>query len=604
MASRTELSVSYILARPISQYMVQDILILNQEVSTSYATSLLHRYERDEIIVVDENKKPIGIVTDEDILKKVADVSVLAETTKLREIMNSPLITIDEAASLRDALLLMKEYKIKKLAVTSNETVVGLITQSAIANAIRYSVMVPPRFLSPPLKAILGNLGFVLQFGGVLIMIPAVLATILNETAIASGIYLSALMLLVTGFFLNSYGEKAPLNLRQASVLVFSSLFLLTLFGTVPYLYVSPYKGDSEIELFANSFFSSAAGFTTGGISLFDKPEELPQSFTFYRSFTQLVGGMSFIYLVLTAFYPENKLRSMRGFITGKTLHLRELFTTIAIIFMLYIVIVALLLYYFGERNIIDNFSLAMTTLSTGGFLPHSQILVDLLWQEYVVLIVAMILGALPFTFHYAYIRKEAIPPKFGKEIAGYFIVLGIGIVLLIFSNNFDVLNSIFYATAASTTAGLQISSTLELNSMSLGILSLLMFIGGCGFSTAGGIKIYRILLLRNIPKIINKKSRQKLTSTTKNEITSTAIIIILFPTIALLTSLYFVSQGHDFGESFFDSTALITTGGLSTGAITTATDPSIKIVFAFLMIFGRLEIIAIIFIFVPKLGS
>ena len=87
-------------------------------------------------------------------------------------------------------------------------------------------------------------------------------------------------------------------------------------------------------EVFANAFFSSAAGFTTGGISLFDEPEKLSQSFTFFRSYTQLVGGMSFIYLVITAFYPESKLQAMRGFISGKTLHMKELFLTITVIFV------------------------------------------------------------------------------------------------------------------------------------------------------------------------------------------------------------------------------------------------------------------------------
>ena len=110
---------------------------------------------------------------------------------------------------------------------------------------------------------------------------------------------------------------------------------------------VSDYIDETVVEVFANAFFSSAAGFTTGGISLFDEPEKLTQSFTFFRSYTQLVGGMSFIYLVITAFYPESKLQAMRGFISGKTLHMKELFLTITVIFAIYIVIVASLLYIF-----------------------------------------------------------------------------------------------------------------------------------------------------------------------------------------------------------------------------------------------------------------
>ncbi len=320
MSLEAQKSVSYVLSKPVSQFMDKDVLILHQETSTATATRLLQRYARDDIIVTDDKMLPVGIVTDEDILAQVSDVTVYAETTNLKQIMSSPLVTIEQYLTLRNALEIMRKNHIRKLPVISKkQVVVGMVYQATIAAAIRKAAAIHPRFLSPPVKAILGNLGFVLQFAGVLLLVPAVLATILNDTVTATGIYLSTVLLLVTGFFLNSYGEKASLNLQQASILVFASLFLLILFGTIPYLYVSPYETEHEVELFANSFFSSAAGFTTGGISLFDTPEDLPQSFTFYRSFTQLIGGMSFIYLVITAFYPESKLQAMRGFISGKT---------------------------------------------------------------------------------------------------------------------------------------------------------------------------------------------------------------------------------------------------------------------------------------------
>ncbi len=415
-------SVEYILTKPVSNYMDNDVLILDQYTPTREATRLLQHYERDDIVVYDENKKPIGIVTDEDILRKVSDVTVNAEATRLKDIMTSPLITIKGQDSLKEALHVMRDNHIRKLPVISKKNqVIGIILQVTIASVIRDATAIQPRLLSPPVKAILGNLGFVLQFAGVLFLVPAILATVLNDTVTATGIYLSTVLLLVTGFFLNSYGEKASLNLQQASILVFASLFILTLFGTIPYLYVSPFAEESSVDAFSNAFFSSAAGFTTGGISLFDTPEDLPQSFTFYRSFTQLVGGMSLIYLVITAFYPESKLQSMRGFISGKTLHMRELFGTITVIFTIYIVIIAVLLYLFGEGNIIDNFALAMSTIATGGFLPNSTILDNLVWQEYLVLFAAMILGALPFTFHYAFVRKRFLSPKLGKEVLVYF---------------------------------------------------------------------------------------------------------------------------------------------------------------------------------------
>jgi trk system potassium uptake protein TrkH len=607
MSTNPERAVSYVLSKYVSEYMSKDVLILSLDTQTRDAARMLRHYETDDIIVTDKEKFPVGIVTDEDILSKVSDVTVYAEATSLKDVMSTPLITINEKSTLQDALHKMRDNNIRKLPVLSKKNqVMGMIFQSVIANVIRDATATAPRLLSPPVKAVLGNLGFVLQFAGVLLLVPAILATVLEDTTTATGIYLTTVLLLVTGFFLNSYGEKSSLNLQQASILVFSSLFLLSLFGTVPYLYVFP-STETSVEIFSNAFFSSAAGFTTGGISLFDEPENLTQSFTFYRSYTQLVGGMSFIYLVITAFYPESKLQSMRGFISGRTLHMKELFLTITVIFSIYIVIVASLLYVFGERNIIDNFSLAMSTLATGGFTPTSTMLGGLgglVWQEHIILIGAMILGALPFTFHYAFVRKKFLSPKLGKEVLTYFAILGSATILFMGISGLDPMRSAFYSVSASTTAGLQIESLAGLNGGAHTILIILMFIGGCGFSTAGGLKIFRIFHLRDVRALLSKVRRAELKSQAKKEVISTLIIIALFPTISAITGLHLAEiEGVPYQDAFFEAAGVITTGGLSAGVIDPDTDPATKIVLGFLMIFGRLEIIAIIYIFVPKLS-
>ena len=604
MSTNPEKAVSYVLSKYVTEYMDKDVLMLDLKTLTREAATMLRNYETDDIVVIDEKKFPVGIVTDEDILSKVSDATVYAESTTLEQIMSKPLITINEKSTLQDALHIMRDNNVRKLPVVSKKNqVMGMILQSTIANIIRNATATTPRLLSPPVKAVLGNLGFVLQFAGVLLLVPAVIATLLEDTVTASGIYLTTVLLLVTGFFLNSYGEKSSLNLQQASILVFSSLFLLSLFGTIPYLYVFPSE-ETNVQVFADAFFSSAAGFTTGGISLFDEPEKLTQSFTFFRSYTQLVGGMSFIYLVITAFYPESKLQAMRGFISGKTLHMKELFLTITVIFAIYIVIVAFLLYLFGERNIIDNFSLAMSTLSTGGFTPTSTILDGMLWQEHIVLMGAMILGALPFTFHYAFVRKKFLSPKLGKEVLAYFAILGGAILLFAGISGLDPMESVFYSVSASTTAGLQMDSLAGLNGGAHSILIILMFIGGCGFSTAGGLKIFRLFHLKDIKSFISKVGRSKLSHQTKKEIISTLIILALFPTISAITGAHLAAiENVPFQDAFFEAAGIITTGGLSAGVIDKDTDPATMIVLGFLMIFGRLEIIAIIYIFVPRLS-
>ena len=167
-----------------------------------------------------------------------------------------------------------------------------------------------------------------------------------------------------------------------------------------------------------------------------------------------------------------------------------------------------------------------------------------------------------------------------------------------------DPLDSAFYSISASTTAGVQQENLDGLSGGAHTILIILMFIGGCGFSTAGGLKIFRLIHLRHIVSFLSNAKRAELSTQTKKEVISALIIVMLFPTISAITGLHLAEiEQVPFQDAFFESVGVITTGGLSAGVIDFDTDPATKIVLGFLMIFGRLEIIAIIYIFVPKLS-
>ncbi|MFB5610131.1 MAG: CBS domain-containing protein, partial [Nitrosarchaeum sp.] len=241
MSINSERSVSYVLTKHVGAYMSKDFLLLNQNTLVSESAKMLQDSERDDIIVTDEKNLPIGMVTDEDIINKMSDIMTFVKTATLKDIMSAPLITINEKTTLQEALHKMRDGKIRKLPVLSKKNeVIGIIFQKTIANVIRDATATAPHLFSPPVKAILGNLGFVLQFAGILLLVPAMLSTALWDLTTAAGIYLTTVLLLVTGFFLNTYGEKASLNIQQASILVLASLLILTLFGTIPYLYVLP----------------------------------------------------------------------------------------------------------------------------------------------------------------------------------------------------------------------------------------------------------------------------------------------------------------------------------------------------------------------------
>jgi len=101
--------------------MDNDVVMLGKYTRTRDAARILKHYERDDIIVTDENKKAIGIVTDRDILGKVSDSTVYAETTILKDIMSSPLITIEESSTLQEALHKMRDHDIRNLPVISKK---------------------------------------------------------------------------------------------------------------------------------------------------------------------------------------------------------------------------------------------------------------------------------------------------------------------------------------------------------------------------------------------------------------------------------------------------------------------------------------------------
>ncbi len=574
--------------------------MLAESVKLSEACTILKKKDVDEIIVVDDSYNPVGIVTDEDILTKISESLVNPSKTTLGDIMVFPLISIKEDQIISEALELMREKKIRKLAVMSNSNlVVGILYLDTIVNLVKKSLVKQQK--QSTLWGVIWNLGIVLQFTGVLMFIPGIVATLLNDPIVATGIYLMSVLLIISGFFMNSYGEKQPITLRGTAILVFTSFMILVLFGMIPQLFVIQFDSSDPVELFADGFFESSAGFTTGGFSLVQNPEDLPRSFTFYRGYAQFVGGLSFIYLIVTAFYSEKRVSTMKGFISGNIPHLKELFAIITIIFSIYAIIIALLLFYLGGGEILDDFALAFSALSTGGTSPDSKIFQGFTTPEYVVVIAGMILGALPFGFHYAFVRTKFLSISLTKEVAVYFCILIIFCIVFIFSMDTNWLESIFNIVSASTTTGFQTINFENLNPIAFTVIIIAMTIGGCGFSTAGGIKIFRFMQLAKLRHIFNIKSA-KISDSDRKDIIIGIIILATEIIIPLLVAAYMASMGYDFQNAFFDGVSAITTTGHGAGTVSTVLDPFITIVFGFLMILGRIEIILLVYIFVPKL--
>ncbi len=610
-------------------------ILQDEDIDSATAVKQMHDAKAETIIVKNKNDEYIGIITDSDILDKIVMRGEDSDKVSIKTIMSSPIITISAKANVREALELMRLNTIKRVPVTDNVHILGIVTQEGLANIIRTSVLEqtfrPYRtIIREHYKPIMSNLGFILQFAGFLLIVPAILASLMGEVASAVGIFLSVTSMSLIGFVLNSYGERMPMNLRQASLLMVSSFVLLSLFGSIPYIYVNPFPPEQgPITLFINSFFESASGFTTTGLSFISFPEELPQSFDLYRSYTQYIGGLSFVYLIVAFFYPERKLMHIRGMIGGGNLKVRQLILTIGVIFSFYAFILVFFLYLSGQTDILFSLILIFSTVTGGGFVPTSTSLDSQNNIELTTLMIGMIISALPFVFHYAIFSKKMHTTSVRPELFLYMGIIVICIIVFYFilrktlEVQSELMASVFHVISAATNTGFQFLDIAQISIEAKIVLIVAMLIGGTAFSTAGGIKVGRLLLI--IQKATGKKfssdnsggsisavaspyNKRYLTIESKptkikeeEKIFNEAIyVVILFITVSLITgTIISYIDKQNFLDSLFDSVSALTTTGLSTGITSVEMDPISKIVLIINMIVGRFEIITIIYLFV-----
>ncbi|MCI0559409.1 MAG: CBS domain-containing protein [Nitrososphaera sp.] len=631
------------LERPAASYMNRGFVQVDGETSVARAVEGMQA-KRAEVIIVLDNGAPVGIATDSDILDQVVIKGEDSDSVPLRKVMSSPIVTISPNTAVKEALRLMRVNAIKRIPVhDSDGSIIGLVTQKALADAIRTSVIERTfreyrSSIRARYKPILANLGFVLQFAGILMVAPAFLGTLLGETGPVAAIYLTVVGLFGTGFVMSAFGEKGPLSLKESSIIVVAGFVLLSVFGSIPYMFVNPFQTAGDpVRLFVNSLFESASGFTTTGLSAITTPESLSQGFNFYRSYTQWVGGLSFVYLVMLLFYPERKLSSMRGLLGSGALQFKQLLVTVSVIFTTYAVILTIVFYVLGQRDIVRDASFIMSAITGGGFVPNSLFLSLSNAQHLFVLMAAMIISALPFAFHYSLYSKTLRTRMLGVEVFVYFVLLGTSSYIMIALTGLDWITASFHTVSASTNTGFQF---LDLGAASLQVKALLiivMLVGGCAYSAAGGIKIGRFLILLQKAAAGRKRKKKKrdeelseLIAFTPFEsqssrtaelrynsrrheaqvdkvialsdskiVKGSLLVIALFASMALLTG-YALSYLDDrpLVDATFEAVSALTTTGLSIGMTSVDLDLVPKSILIVNMIVGKFEIIVLLYIF------
>lgn len=645
-----------VLERTVTSYMHRLFVILDENTNVADAANQM-RLNNADVIIVSRSKSAIGIVTDSDILDGVVMRGEDSDQVFLKSIMSVPLITLSARGTLKQALQLMRLNQVKRIPITDGSGVIGIVTQEKLASVVRTSVIERTfsryrNFVQEEYKPILANLGILLQFSGVLLVVPAFLGAYLGETSSIVGILFAVVGLSFTGFFFSHIGEKGAMNLKQASIFIVSGFIILSLFGAIPYAYINPFRENMDGQsLFVNSFFESASGFTTTGLSVLSKPENMPQSLNFYHSYTQWVGGLGFIYLIMILFFPERKLSAMKSVLGGGLLRVRELLVTIVVIFTAYTIVLTAFIVIFSETGTINATSLVFSTITSGGFIPSSDSITPAHPERLSVLGLGMILAALPFAFHYYLFNRELFRTKklVGLEVVVFLSIIAGSIIIfyVLAWGEADYFSSIFHVISASTTTGFQYLDIHSLDPAPKGFLIVIMLIGGAAFSTAGGIKVGRFIILyqeltqrkedKNMAAMRGQSTSMSISATanpyrgnefldrlngeyserdsimakrqpvfknirillSKKIVREILVIIALYITVAFITASVVQSLAHSsYEDALFESVSALTTTGITSGVTSIDLDLIPKLVLIMNMIIGRFEVIAILYIF------
>ena len=476
----------------------------------------------------------------------------------------------------------------------------------------------------PNYKTVFFTLGMLQIILGIFMIIPIIIQYVYGE--FDSSFIIASIITLIFGilFVISNLDYDKKINLHQAFLLTSLSWITIAIFGALPIFF-------SKLNLsFTDAFFESMSGITTTGSTIIINLENAPKSILLWRALLQWLGGIGIIVMAITLM-PIMNVGGMLLFKVLNTDSTNEILPSskeISIKLIIIYVILTLLCgfsYKFFGMNIFDSLTHSMTTIATGGFSNYNESIgyFDNFKIESVA-IFFIILGSIPFI---AYIKFMSGNKKIflsDSQIKTFIklIILSIVILfcfLLIKDNNFSLSNirSVsFNVISILTGTGYVTQGFDKWGSFPLFYFLILMFIGGCAGSTTCGVKIFRIQILYKF--IINQLKKViyprgifiiKYENNTVNDKFLASIISFIFLYIIIffvLTALLSLT-GLDFVTSISGAATSISNVGPGLGSTIGPNGnfyqlPDVsKWILSTGMILGRLELFAILVLFLPS---
>ncbi|MGL5437615.1 MAG: TrkH family potassium uptake protein [Lachnospiraceae bacterium] len=472
------------------------------------------------------------------------------------------------------------------------------------------------------IKIVLYFLGWVLNIEAVFMLLPCLVALIYGET---SGIYFleTSAVCAILGWIMS---HKRPSNsifyAREGFVSVALSWIVLSFFGAMPF-YIS-----GEIPIFENALFEVISGFTTTGASALPTIEHLSKCMLIWRCFTNWIGGMGVLVFLLAVLplaggYNMHIMRAESpGPSVGKLVP--KVKSTAKILYIIYfaMTLVQFIVLLLTGMPWFDSLSITFATAGTGGFGVLNDSMTSYTILQQAVVTFFMILFGINFNVYYLFLMKKTRDALRSEEMRYYLMFLFISILLITwnvkeqFSSLMEAFHhSAFQAAAIITTTGFSTVDFINWPSFSKSILLILMFIGGCAGSTAGGMKVSRIVIAvktvkKELSAMIHPRSVKVLKfegKTIEHTVLRTInIYFIAYFLILFLSILALSIENLDLTTNL--SAVLTTLNNVGLGLMQVGPNDYFgflsafsKYVLMFDMLAGRLEIFPMLLLFSPK---
>lgn len=459
-------------------------------------------------------------------------------------------------------------------------------------------------------RAVAKYIGYYLIAFTFVLVVPAIAALVLGNIEAAIDYGSTALVVFIIGSLIYRALPDYDLETKEALIIV------ALVFPISAFLSAIPMSLITEMP-FIDAYFESVSAVTTTGLSV--APVDVGPVFLFARSWGQWVGGIGIILVVLSVLIrPGTTASRMYKANYGEMKIKPTVISTTRTLGKVYIIItlISLMLLLMSGMSLFDSICHALSCVSTGGFSTRPESIAA--YQGSLIstaISFSCLLGAVSFVL-YPYLFKKPENIFKNVELRCFLAFIAMGSIVFAFTiarENMDyglIPVSLFQVISAITTAGFSTIDLSILSEASIAVLIFMMWMGGNVGSTAGGIKIFRVLLLLKVvhnvllrlflPKEAITPMKIEDHIIESEEIYNLVTFMLLYALILVVSSFIFMLYGTNMGSSVFEVSSALSTVGLSTGA-TSATMPVVlKLVLIIDMLFGRIEIIPLILLFMP----